>query len=100
MHDRSFVIAPGLKLYCTPSGWYTFEWELDNRLVKQLDLLTAVIQLRELVQDGFLLPATGPRQYNQDTYRTAEEALDDLCNYALIIRREGERGQRNSEHYG
>ena len=76
MTDRSYVIGPGLKLYCTPSGWYTFEWDWPDD--RRPDLRIAAEQLQGLIRYGDLKPATRPRTYIEDSYRTPEEALEDL----------------------
>lgn len=81
--DRSVLIAPGLKLYCTPSGWYAFDWDWNEEL--QPDMLGAIIHLQTIVRYGDWPPATGPRRYHEDSYRSVEEAYEDMCLHALAF---------------
>lgn len=80
---HAVVIAPGLKLYRTPSGWYTFEWDWNHH--RRPDMLAAVLNLQTLIAHGELPPATGEPIYQEDKYRTAGESYEDLCRYAMDI---------------
>lgn len=77
MSDLTRVIAPGLILRRTPSGWYTLDWEIP--LGEYPDIGLAIDRLSAIIEYGPPLPAaTGPRVYHEDSYRTAIEALADL----------------------
>lgn len=79
--DRHFVLAPGLQLYVTPNGWYTLDWNL--RPGQTLDMQLASRTLRDLMDEGCLPPSSTQRKYHEDSYRTAEDLMDDILKYAV-----------------
>lgn len=82
MTDVTRHLAPGLLLYITPSGWYTLDWELKPGVTPNIDV--AIRNLEVMIEYGNLPPATGPRKYHEDKYRTAEEVLEDLRKHADV----------------
>ena len=74
--DRHFVLAPGLQLYVTPNGWYTLDWELLPGQAH--DMQMAIRTLRDLMDEGVLPPSTNQRKYQEDSYRTVEDLIEDI----------------------
>ncbi len=74
--DRYFVLAPGLRLYVTPNGWYALDWELRPGQAPNMKL--ALRTLRDLMDEGILPPSTNQRKYQEDSYRTVEDLIEDI----------------------
>lgn len=83
LRDVTRHLAPGLKLYITPSGWYTLEWDLPPGVKPNLGL--AIRNLETMIEHGNLPPATEPQQYAEDSYQTAGDVLADLKRYVKFL---------------
>lgn len=83
LRDVSRHLAPGLRLYITPSGWYALDWNLQPGV--ELNLALAISNLETMIEHGNLPPATEPRRYFEDSYRTAEDVLADLKLHTKIL---------------
>ena len=77
--DRSYLLAPRMKLYVTPNGWYTLEWDFPEG--EQPNFEKAIKNLEMLIEYGDIPPAATPRKYIEDSYPSAEAVLADLKGY-------------------